>query len=163
MKSLLLALVLILAAGCGSHDTGKPSTPKAAGTVEEWQAELASSGYTPPSWERWESFTRETLCGDDSYEYYVTLSRDPGGPSLNQERTGLKYACPENLKAWDAAVVQLGETTDRVDYICEEPFESMKPYDQHEALIVCDQYQTPAWERYYNEHFPPEVEATLAP
>ena len=93
---------------------------------------------------------------------YVTLGRGPEAMSLSQERLGIKHACPDRLDDWDKAVTDLGEITDRTDFLCEASLEDLSLdegdngiSDREEAMIVCDQYQGPEWQDYYDEHFAP--------
>lgn len=137
-------------------DTGLKPT-----SMEDWLNELETTGLEPRDPELlWEHINSQT-CVNDDYSLYVTLSRGDG-LSLSQERIGIKHACPDRLDDWDDAVVNLGQVNDRVDFLCEKPLEELSfdesgdgLSDREEAMIVCDQYQGPEWEDYYNEHFAP--------
>ena len=109
--------------------------PAAYPSVAEWKAELAKVGQTPPDWGRYVDAVKGT-CDLDDFDLYVTLNRT-GGPSLNTERIGIKYGCPERLDEWDDAITNLGEVTDRVEYLCNTPHDQLPPEDQDEAEAVC--------------------------
>ncbi len=129
--------------------------------MADWQKELATTGLEPLSPEALWSNLKTDICEMDDFSIYVTLSRSENY-SLNQERIGIKHACPDRLDDWDDAVVNLGELTDRTDFLCETPLEELSLddsadgiSDREEAMIVCDQYQGPEWRKYYNDHFAP--------
>lgn len=148
-----------LAANGSEQSDGESSSTESA--MDAWLAELATTGLKPRDPVLLWNHIKSTTCASDDYGLYVTLSRGDG-MSLSQERVGLKHACPDRLDDWDAAIVELGETTDRVDYLCETPLEDLSLdesdsgiSDREEAMIVCDQYQGPEWNDYYEEHFAP--------
>lgn len=128
-------------------------------SMADWLNELSTTGLNPRNPQLlWEHIKSDT-CTNDDYSLYVTLNRSM---SLNQERIGIKHACPDRLDDWDAAVVNLGDVNDRVDFLCETPLEQLSLdegddgiSDREEAMIVCDQYQGREWRKYYNDHFAP--------
>jgi len=141
--------------------TGTHSSTLKPTSMEAWLEELATTGLEPGNPERLWGLIKSNTCTSDDYDLYVTLSRGDG-MSLSQERVGIKHACPDRLDDWDDAIAQLGETTDRVDFLCETPLGDLSLEegeggisDREEAMIVCDQYQGPEWEDYYDEHFAP--------
>jgi len=173
LVALVIAGALLAgAAGAGlvvlltGDDEAKTESSEAAsiqpGSIDDWMAELAPTGLVPPRPQALWDFYKTTMCAKDDFGLFVTLSRAPGDMTLNQDRIGIKNACPAKLPAWDKAIVDLGATTDRVDYLCEAPLESLSLEesdggisDRENAMIVCDQYQGPEWESYYDEYFAP--------
>jgi hypothetical protein len=141
--------------GSSGNESIEPTSMKA------WQDSLAKSGVEPADPERLWELTKTQTCTMDDYGLYVTLGRAPSDLSLSQERLGIRHACPDRLDDWDTAVNDLGTLTDRTGFLCTTPLEELSldeengVSDREEAMIVCDEYQGPEWDDYYDRYFAP--------
>jgi len=85
--------------------------------MESWQKALAATGLEPADPQRlWKLIKTET-CMLDDYGIYVTLGRGEDASSLSQERIDIRHACPNRLDDGDKVITDLGEATDRTDFI----------------------------------------------
>jgi len=104
-------------------------------TRDQWQEKVLAAGARQSTdWDALEALV-ETDCSNTADDWALRLSLTGATPAI--DRAGLEYKCPEKVAAFDEGQEQLQSSIDKVDRLCNAPYDTLSPEDQEWVDAVC--------------------------